>query len=124
MRTHGVPNMPDPNSQGNFLFRGGTVNGVRGVDPSASQFVAANKACQHLLPNGGQMTPAELQRALAQALKYSACMRAHGLPSFPDPTVSNGGIELRLGGTGVPGPNSPQMQAATKACRPLQPGGG
>jgi hypothetical protein len=128
MRTHGVPNMPDPNSLGNFLFKGGpngeTVNGVKGIEFNSSQYVSANKACQHLLANGGQLTPVELQQALAQAVRYSQCMRTHGLPNFPDPKVSGGGISLSLGGTGVPGPNSPQMQAAMKACRSLQPGGG
>ncbi len=129
MRTHGVPNMPDPNSEGNFLFKGGgpnggTLNGVSRIDPRSARYVSANKACQHLLPNGGQLTPAELQQALAQALKYSQCMRTHGLPGFPDPKVSGGELSLSLGGTGVPGPNSPQMQAAMKACRSLQPGGG
>lgn len=43
MRSHGVPNFPDPNSQSGFLIRGG-------VDPNSSQFKAAMQACQSLLP--------------------------------------------------------------------------
>jgi hypothetical protein len=44
-------------------------------------------------------------------------MRAHGVPAFPDPGSS---------GASTPGdlnPSSPQFQAASQACRPLQPAG-
>jgi hypothetical protein len=122
MRTHGVSNMPDPDSNGNFLSKGGALNGVRGIDPNSSQYQKADKECSHLLPNGGQMTVAEEQQALAQALKFVACLRKHGLPNMADPVVSGGGIELRV--PGGAGPNSPQFQAATKACQSLQLGGG
>jgi len=122
MRTHGTPNMPDPNSEGNFLFKGGKVNGQSGVEPGSPTYQKADKACSHLLPNGGQMTPAEQQQALATTLKFVQCMRTHGVPNMPDPTTSNGGIELR-GPAGL-GPNSPTFQAAMKACRSLAPGGG
>jgi hypothetical protein len=121
MRNHGVPNMPDPNSQGNFITIKGVLNGVRGIDPNSPQYVSANKACVHLLPNGGQMTPAEEQQVLAQALKYSECIRSHGEPNFPDPEGRGGAISQSLGRINA---NSPQFQAAQKACRSLQPGGG
>jgi hypothetical protein len=120
MRTHGVP-MPDPNSDGDFLYKGGAVNGVRGIDPNSSQFQKADKACSHLLPNGGLMTAAEQEQALAQALKFVACLRKHGLANMQDPIESDGGIELR----GPPGgPNSPVFQAAQKACQAFALGGG
>ena len=122
MRTHGVPNMPDPDSNGNFLFKGGVLNGVRGIDPNSSQYQKADKACRHLLPNGGQSTPAELAQAIAQALKFVACLRKHGLPNMPDPVVSGGGIMLH--GPPGAGPNSPQFQAAQKACQSFMLGGG
>jgi hypothetical protein len=116
MRSHGVPGFPDPNSHGDFLITpkenlpGGAVMG------------AADKACRHLLPNGGQMTAAQQQQALASALKWSACMRTHGLPNFPDPRTEKGGVGLTLGGTGIK-PGSPQFQAAQQACQKLLPGG-
>jgi hypothetical protein len=44
-------------------------------------------------------------------------MRAHGLPSFPDPTRSG----LTLSGID---PNSPRFQAAQKVCRSLLPNRG
>jgi hypothetical protein len=122
MRTHGVPNMPDPTSSGAFLSKRGTLNGVSGVDPNSPQFASANKTCEHLLPNGGNITPAEQQKALAQALKYVHCMRTHGVPNMPDPSTSGGGVGLILG-PGV-SPSSPQFQSAQQACRSFQPLGG
>ncbi len=83
---------------------------------------AANKACQHLLPNGGVMTAAQKQQALSHLLKFSACMRAHGIANFPEPTVTNGGVGLSIGGPGGPNPHSPQFQSAQQACRKLMPG--
>jgi len=122
MRTHGVPNMPDPNAKGEFLSYHGKLNGEV-VNPNSAQFAAADKACRHLLANGGQITPAEQQQLLAETLKFVACMRAHGLANFPDPTTSGGGVGIDLGGTGIR-PDSLQYQTAEKACRSLQPGGG
>ncbi len=115
MRTHGVPNMPDPNSEGVFALPAGKNGG--GLLESA-QYVKANKACHHLLPNGGEPSAAGEQALIAQALKYVQCMRTHGVPSMPDPTAVKGGITQRF----PLGPNSPQLQKAMKDCRSL-PGG-
>jgi hypothetical protein len=117
MRSHGVANFPDPNAQG-------VIQGS-GINPSSPSFQAANKDCRHLLPNGGQPTPAQQAKALAQALKFSQCMRSHGVRDFPDPQTGGGGIRISL--NGGPGsdlsPSNPQFQAAQKACQSLMPGG-
>jgi hypothetical protein len=58
-------------------------------------------------------------------LKFSACMRSHGLPDFPDPTVSSdGGLQLSLGDkrNSSLNPDSPVFQSAQKACQSLTPG--
>lgn len=47
-------------------------------------------------------------------------MRAHGVPSFPDPSGGGGGINLD--GTGID-PQSPAFKAARQACARLAPGG-
>jgi hypothetical protein len=119
MRSHGVSNFPDPSSRGEFNNDQGLING-QSVDTSSPQFSAASKACEQLLPNGGQPTPAEHQQALAQALKYVQCMRAHGVAML-GPSTSGGGVGVGLG-AGV-NPNSTQFQSAEEACRSLQPGG-
>jgi hypothetical protein len=54
-------------------------------------------------------------------LNYSKCMRAHGLPNFPDPSAG-GGIQISPS-EGV-NPSSPAFQSAQKTCQHLLPGGG
>ena len=114
MRSHGVPNFPDPNSQGAITGSGTSANGI---NPQSPQFQAAQKSCAKLAPIGG--TPAQQAQNLAQAVKYAACMRSHGVSNFPDPTSSNGGIGFES--TGIDR-NSPQYVAASKTCQPLLPG--
>lgn len=57
----------------------------------------------------------------AQMLKYSQCMRNHGLPKFPDPN-SQGDLSIGPGDVPPGGPHSPTFQAAQKACQSLNPG--
>jgi hypothetical protein len=47
MRSHGVTNFPEPNSQGQVLIQGGA-----GINPNSPTFQSANQACQHYLPAG------------------------------------------------------------------------
>ena len=113
MRAHGVPDFPDPNSNGQF-----------NVDPhsASSQETAADHACHHLLTTGRQANAAQQQHMLGQLVKYAQCMRAHGVPNFPDPDTSGGGIGEHAGmgfdtrGINV---NSPQFQSANHACQHL-----
>jgi hypothetical protein len=59
----------------------------------------------------------------AEALQYAACMRSHGVPDFPDPTVQNGSVGFSItAGDGVD-QNSPQYQSARQACLSLRGGG-
>jgi hypothetical protein len=60
----------------------------------------------------------------AQAEKYSRCMRAHGLPDFPDPGTGGAGIVIQGGGGASSdlSPDSPVFQKAQKACGNLMPG--
>jgi hypothetical protein len=94
MRAHGVPNFPGPTSSGVFLSRQRNE-----VDRNSSQFASANKACLHLLPNGGEPAAAQTQQGLAQELKLAQCMRSYDLTDFPDPQLqSSNRISLRIGG--------------------------
>jgi hypothetical protein len=119
MRKHGVPNFPDPDSKGGL-----TLNGNSGIDPRSPQFRAAQQACRKLLPNGGKPNAKDQAKALEQALKFSQCMRSHGVPNFPDPKASGGGMELAIPKSAGIDPNSPQFKAAQKACQKLLPGQG
>lgn len=116
MRTHGVPNYPDPQSNGQFLIQPGENLPSR----SSAQFISANQACQHLLPDGGD-TPAERQQFLTAGLKYSHCMQTHGEPKFPDPTAHGpNGEPCICAGAGGIDENSPQFQSAEQACQSIQ----
>ncbi|MGO9495858.1 MAG: hypothetical protein ACLQA5_03960 [Solirubrobacteraceae bacterium] len=121
MRSHGVPNFPDPTSGGQIQLRvqqspnGTNVNGVSVNGPA---FQSAMKDCRSDLPNGGVPTAAQTAKARSQALAMARCMRTHGVPNFPDPqfqTGPNGGIGVRIGGAGI-NPNSPGFQTAAKEC--------
>jgi hypothetical protein len=95
MRSHGVPNYPDPDSKGHLTKGGPQQFGV-----SSSQFQAAQRACANLLPNagsfmqqfqqcvsGGVCPQALVQQALTLMRNLAACLRSHGVPNWPDPTI-------------------------------------
>jgi hypothetical protein len=129
MRSHGVPDFPDPKSNGTIQ-----VNAGPGSDlgPGNPQFKRAQRACQPLLP----APSAEHQHEeFAAALRFARCMRSHGVPNFPDPAPPSSGPQTGSGGRGSAGggntqglsgvdPNSPRFQAANRACRSLTPAGG
>jgi hypothetical protein len=84
MRSHGLNDFPDPTTGPSGVSL--NVRAGRGSDlrPNSPQFQAAQKACQSLMP-GALITPAEKAAANAKAIQYADCMRAHGVPNFPDP---------------------------------------
>jgi hypothetical protein len=119
MRAHGEPSYPDPQSNGGFVINGkqDRLNGAL--------MNSANNACQHLLPKSAPMTAAQQRRVTAQALRYVACMRTHGIPDMPDPQVNAQGVRMSIGGPNGSGPppNSPVVHNAMQACQKLLPGG-
>ena len=121
MRSHGIPNFPDPNGGQIDLRVQQTPNGttsVNGVQVNGPAFQSAMKSCQSYLPNGGHPTAAQSAKARSQALAMARCMRSHGVPNFPDPqfaTGPNGGVGVKIGGAGI-NPSSPAFQTAAKEC--------
>jgi hypothetical protein len=73
---------------------------------------------------GGASSSAPAQAA-SQGVAYGACIRAHGVPDFPDPQVSATGnsvsVKVRVT-SGITG--NPHFKSAQQACRKLLPGGG
>jgi hypothetical protein len=114
MRAHGEPGFPDPQPNGNLLIDGQKdhLNGAL--------MNSASKACQHLMPKAPPLTASQQQKLTARTLRFVACMRAHGLPTFPDPQVNSSGIEMQLPKGLQPG--SPVFRAAQQACKKLMPG--
>jgi len=73
----------------------------------------------------GQQQPS--QNIVADAYRYSACMRSHGVPSFPDPhVVANTPTKQAIGIHPLPQSiaSSPQFKAAQEACKGIMPAPG
>jgi hypothetical protein len=114
MRAHGVPTWPDPNAQGKPF----TPQNLQqaGIDLSSPQVQAAQSACAHLLV---PPSPAQLAQQTSEMVRYAACMRAHGVPDFPDPsTTADGGSSLDLTPSIL---DSPDFQPAERACHSVDP---
>lgn len=134
MRSHGVPNFPDPDSSGQLPKGDAQRFGV-----SSSQLQAARQACQQLLPNnGGAINADSIQQcmmaddcpqALVQQLvneerNFARCMRSHGVPNWPDPTIDSEGrpvFAISISKDGFD-PYSPQIWAKGNECSRLMPG--
>ena len=121
VRSHGVPNFPDPSGSGGFNLNGTAIN------PQSPAFKSAQQRCFKLLLGGAPS--AHPTQAMAQALQISECMRRHGVSGFPDPTpkvpsISNRAqysiVDDRDGAVlAVPStinPSSPAFKQAATAC--------
>jgi hypothetical protein len=109
MRSHAVPAYPDPGSGG--LLPKETPQQL-GVSPTT--FQSAQRACIHLVPNGGRPSPTQVQQYRSVMLRYARCMRTHGVSNMPDPD-SRGHLDIGPG-TDV-AVNSPGFQSAFQVCK-------
>jgi hypothetical protein len=122
MREHGI-DMPDPEMDG-----GGGVTMALGGDPgSMPGLEAAEQACRPALDaavrsSGKGPDPAQQAEMKDRALRFSQCMREHGV-DMPDPVFEDGGrMKMTIGGPDGgdgPDPESPAFQEAEKACQPI-----
>jgi hypothetical protein len=112
MRSNGVSEFPDPGPSGKFTIDG-IVNGSS-LDPNTPAFNHAMSACKDLEPAGfmgGKRSPEQM----AAALEFAQCIRANGMPNFPDPT-RNGPLVNVSHGQSIPG-----LRAAMHKCLRLNP---
>jgi hypothetical protein len=139
VRSHGVPDFPDPSSssgggqQIQATPKKMTVDG-HALSESPRLVQKAMQQCQKYAPEakGPPISAAQLTRIKAGALAMAKCMRANGVPNFPDPQVGTGqgghGVSIGIS-AGAPGskhghgapfnPQSPSFKAAQKKCQPL-----
>ena len=125
MRSHGVPNLPDPGatpSGSSSSFEGIVI--PSSIDMQSPAFKSAEQACEKLLPGGSASGPPGSAGVKHQLLALAKCMRSHGVPNFPDPTSSppppgSGNV---MGGNGVyltvppAGQQSPAFKHAAAVC--------
>ena len=122
MRSHGVPNFPDPpNPLPNPSASPPGTNSYlgNGPNPNSPTLQAGERACRNYAV-AEPVPPAVQAQVESQHLRYARCMRAHGVPDFPDPS-STGGFTMPKSVD----ENSPIFQAAESACKgfaPLPPG--
>lgn len=90
---------------------------------SASPGVASLGPTTTTAPASGAAQAGSNSANYTAAVEYAGCMRAHGVPNFPDPT--SGGVFLSRQGNGQKiDRNSSQFASANKACLHLLPSGG
>ncbi len=103
MRKNGLPDFPDPSSSGQLQL-------PPGLTTSSPAYQKAAKVCGSLI--GGATAPKSISQTpsmQATALKLAQCMRANGVPNFPDgPITRSSGINE----------SSPAFQRAFKKCSP------
>jgi len=113
IRSHGVPGFPDPDSSGMLPKRE-----VAQLTAGNAQFPAAHRACEHLLPNGGQPTQAQVQQAWNDMRQFARCMRSRGIPRWPDPAPTSRQDQRPF--FHLPDsidPNAPQITSKVRACQ-------
>lgn len=117
VRSHGVPNFPDPGGDGQ-IPKEAAVRALRGVGDSRAE--AATNACANLNP-AGQGSPALTVAEQRDYLRAAACMRSHGITDFPDPTFPGGRLSLSIP-AGIDTTSRRYTQAA-QICTKLIPAG-
>jgi hypothetical protein len=117
MRSHGDPNQTDPTVDANKVIHIHLPGGTAGGAGPISLKNGAMQTCQSYLTaastalRGG----APLQKPDPVKLeKFAQCMRANGVPDFPDP--SGGGLQIRSSPGSDLNPNNPVFQRAQKKC--------
>jgi hypothetical protein len=120
MRSNGVPRFPDLPKSGTRAVKE-TVQQLAASNP---RFPAAQRACNHLLPNGGsgpQETGQQTRTQLAAELSFARCMRSHGVSRFPDPTAQ-GGLSVEMVQAQGIDVHSPAVLRVVQACLPASHG--
>jgi hypothetical protein len=131
MRTHGVPKFPDPSNGAPPKADAGQL----GV--STTQLQIAQGDCQHLLPTGGSLQqqgqqcmlagncpPALVAQMLTADRKFARCMRSHGVPNWPDPSIDPEGrpvFNLTTVGITHSQTHSPPIQNKLAECNRIDP---
>jgi hypothetical protein len=133
LRSHGVPSFPDPDSTGNLPKADAQQLGV-----SSEQLQTAEQTCRPLLPDTGSAINAGstqqcmesddcpqalVQHVLAEERRFAQCMRSHGVPNWPDPSIDAQGrpvFRISISGLGFD-PYSQRVWAKGNQCSHLMP---
>ncbi len=91
------------------------------ITGALASLALASAACS--VPGASAANPTPTPDPYKTALKFSQCMREHGVPDFPDPqSTGDGHVQLQINGNGgTLDPSSAQFQAAEEACKKYSP---
>jgi hypothetical protein len=118
MRSHGIANWPDPESNGAF-----DKSKLRQLDVSPSRVRSIEEqSCKAFFQNAGSGQGYTITGAdRTDYLKAAACMRRHGFADFPDPTFPGNGVELQIPSS--IDTNASVFKRAAETCTKLIPAG-
>lgn len=116
MRAHGDPNQTDPTVDNHY--------GINIVIPLSAPQTLSNEVhggtapCNQYLAEASNALKAEHPAPpppseTGTGVKYASCMRANGVPNYPDPTTTGGEQKTNLRGIDM---NSPFFIRANKLC--------
>jgi hypothetical protein len=111
-RKHGMPGVPDPvlRADGQVTIPGGTPQPTPAVRSVCAAQIRLAEATNNALPN---VSASDMQALL----RWAACVRAHGLPRWPDPNAQ-GVFHVRSADAGT----IATSKRANDACRALRGG--
>ena len=96
---------------------GGSSGSTTAATVAGASTPASTLASGGATTSAGSTAPGDVP---SQALAFARCMRANGVPNFPDPQPGRG---LMFSASGL-NLGAPAVQAAQVKCRKLLPGGG
>ncbi len=112
MRSHGDPDQVDPTVDTtkviHITLAAGYAGGMRGGNGACGAYLSAAETAL-----GGGTPPASSSEPTA--LKFAQCMRANGVPDYPDPTGTNSQAVHASSGSDL-NPANPTFQAASTLC--------
>jgi hypothetical protein len=121
MHSHGDPNQTDPTIDADgvihITWNPAIPGGYNGTNRGGQGNLGPGQYCRGYLTEaetalqGGQPPESASQ---ARLVRFAECMRANGIPDFPDPI--NGNLSFNRGAGGDLNPNNPTFQKASKLC--------
>jgi hypothetical protein len=117
MRSHGVPSFPDPSSSGARIVGNsfGAFALPASINMQSPAFRSALNACRESLPGGGSPRAGISASEKRSMLEHAQCMRAHGVPNYPDPNIPSHGPIYSGPPAGI-NTNSPAYRHAAAVC--------
>ena len=121
MRAHGDPAQADPTIDANKMihvaWNDAILGGIYGTNKGGQGNAGPGQYCRTYIDEAEtdlQGAQHQQQPSQVQLLRLSQCMRANGVPDFPDPR--NGGLAFNVAGGGDLNPSNPVFEHASTLC--------